>query len=335
MQKKIAVVLFNLGGPNKLSETFGFLFRLFYDRAILNFSNPMRFFLALLISTLRTKKAKNIYIKMGGKSPILENTIAQAKALERSLQKCFDAKVFTCMRYTNPFSKNIANEVAKFNPDEIILLPLYPQYSSTTTESSFHDWFDNSKHLNVKTKKICCYFNDYNFIRSHQNVIRKFLEKQQGSIRILFSAHSLPQKVIDAGDPYQKQIEITVDLIMQEFKGVDFEICYQSKVGPTKWLEPSTESCLKKAAQDNVGVLIVPIAFVSEHSETLVELDIDYANYAKEIGIPSYTRIPALGCDENFIEALKQLVLNEVEQKAEKQKCINFDCCLVGKHCEA
>lgn len=336
--KKIAVVLFNLGGPGNLSEVFPFLFRLFYDRAILDFPNPFRFCLALLIALLRSKKAKNIYKLMGGKSPILENTVLQAKALEEALCINYDAKVFICMSYSQPMTDKTLKQVKEFNPEKVVLLPLYPHYSKTTTGSSLLKWKKLSEgSFCNSTLEICCYFQDEGFIKAHQKLISEAVNKRGIDLkksRILFSAHSLPQKVIDGGDPYQKQTEITASKIMQYFEGVDHKVCYQSKVGPTKWLEPSTESSLKEAAKDKLGVLVVPISFVSEHSETLVELDIDYANLAKQLSLPFYVRVPTLNCEPNFINSLKALV----EKSLLANKSIsppNCPCFSVGKRCLA
>lgn len=335
--KKIAVVLFNLGGPSNLSGVFPFLFRLFYDRAILDFPNPFRFCLAILISLLRVKKAKGIYRLMGGKSPILENTLLQAKYLEEALCADYNAKVFVCMSYSQPMTGQVLKQVQEFNPEKVVLLPLYPHYSKTTTGSSFAKWKKFCKgNFCSPIVEICCYFQEEDFIKSHQKNILETVIKNGVDLkksRILFSAHSLPQKVIDGGDPYQTQTEITAQKIMQSFNGVDYKVCYQSKVGPTKWLEPSTASALKEAAQDGFGVIVVPISFVSEHSETLVELDIDYASLAKELELPFYVRVPALNCDPNFIYFLKTLVDGALYNNQLKPQ--NCPCFSVGKRCLA
>jgi ferrochelatase len=334
--KKIAVVLFNLGGPSSLKGVFPFLFRLFYDRAILDFPNPFRFCLALLISTLRKKKAQNIYKLMGGKSPILENTESQAQALQKLLLGSYNAEVFVCMSYSKPMISDVFKSLKEFNPEKVVLLPLYPHYSKTTTGSSLAKWYQLSfvKNLTFPTSEICCYFENDDFIKSHQKLIGEALKKVDSTfsnkIRVLFSAHSLPQKVIDSGDPYQKQTEITASKIMGDFKDIDYQVCYQSKVGPTKWLQPSTESALQKASKDGYGVVVVPISFVSEHSETLVELDIDYAKLANQIGLPFYIRVPTLSCEPSFIGLLKKLVDNALDENNSSKA---LDCCFVDKLC--
>jgi ferrochelatase len=273
---------------------------------------------------------------MGGKSPILENTLVQANALEDALSDKYNTKVFVCMSYSNPMTVDVLQSVKEFNPEKIVLLPLYPHYSKTTTGSSFAKWYKLSalKKLTYPVSEICCYFENGDFIKSHQKLISEALKKVDAKfsnkIRILFSAHSLPQKVIDAGDPYQKQTETTAVKIMDAFNSIDYQVCYQSKVGPTKWLQPSTESALQKAAVDGYGVLVVPISFVSEHSETLVELDIDYKNLAKQIGLPFYIRVPTLSCEPDFINCLKNLVENALD---ENNQIKVLDCCFSDRHC--
>ncbi len=260
MKQKIVVVLMNLGGPDSLAAVRPFLFNLFYDRAILNLPNPVRYLLAGYISFFRDKKARGIYSLIGGKSPILENTLIQARHLRAALEV-----------------------VNALNPSKVVLLPLYPQFSTTTTKSSIEEWQKIAHQWQSKTVIECCYFNDPDFVKAHQELISPILTEamKHGVPRILFSAHGLPQKVIDGGDPYQRQIEASVAAIMQDFDGTDFVICYQSKVGRLKWLTPTTEDELKKAGSQSTPVVVVPISFVSEHSETLVELDIDYAKKQK------------------------------------------------------
>ena len=322
MKKKVAVVLLNLGGPDSLKAVGPFLFNLFHDPAILRISQPFRWLLAHLISRCRTKKAMAIYQKMGGKSPLLEHTQAQALALEQALQshKTSVYRVFIAMRYWHPFTAETIHQVQQFDPDQVVLLPLYPQFSTTTTASSFKEWQQGctQKNFKVPTQNVCCYFDDQDFIRAHSMILLPFYHqaKEYGQPRLLFSAHSLPQKVVDAGDPYQKHLEHSVQKIVSYLKEVlghpiDYEIGYQSRVGPLSWLTPSTEDCLTKAGKEGVPVVVIPIAFVSEHSETLVELDEDYYEYSKKVGIPFYGRVPALGCHPFFIQSLVNQVLNQ------------------------
>lgn len=327
MTKKTAVILFNLGGPDEVKAIKPFLFNLFNDPAIINLPKFLRFVVAKMISARRAVKAKDIYNKIGGKSPILELTNLQAKALEESLSlgnKDSEYKVFVSMRYWHPMSDTVVKNVKNYAPDHVILLPLYPQFSTTTTESSFKDWEKSARENNllIPTTKICCFPSDLSFVAAHAKLIKDAYWKasEEGKPRILFSAHGLPQKVVDAGDPYQWQVEKTVLQIVQvlSIEDVDYSICYQSKVGPLKWLEPSLEEEIIKAGEEKIPVLIVPVSFVSEHSETLVELDIEYRKLAERYGVTAYVRVPALGVEPLFIEALSDLC---VKTSKEEKTC--------------
>jgi protoporphyrin/coproporphyrin ferrochelatase len=323
--KKTAVILFNLGGPDDLKSVKPFLFNLFNDPAIISLPNPFRWFLAELISFRRSGKAKAIYEKMGGKSPILELTQTQARALEEELKSKApegeEYKVFVSMRYWHPMSDTVVKNVRNYAPDHVIMLPLYPQFSTTTTGSSFKDWERAAAaiKLDVPSTKICCYPVDFGFIASHARLIKDAYWKasEHGKPRILFSAHGLPEKVIAGGDPYQYQVEKTVASLVQilAIETLDYQVCYQSRVGPLKWIGPATEEEIVRGANDKVPLLIVPIAFVSEHSETLVELDIEYRELAEHHGVPGYVRVPALGVEPLFIEALADLCVGVDKQE--------------------
>jgi protoporphyrin/coproporphyrin ferrochelatase len=311
--RKTAVVLFNLGGPDSPKAITPFLFNLFNDKAILPFQQPLRFLAAKLLAAVRTRKAKAIYQQLGGKSPILELTLAQAAALEEKLKARGEYKTFTCMRYSDPMSDTVARNVQAYEPDHIVLLPLYPQFSTTTTGSSLADWERAARKakLDAPTTRICCYPTDRTFIASHIKLLKDTYWKaaEEGQPRLLFSAHGLPEKVIRDGDPYQWQVEKTVAAIVQilAIDELDYAICYQSRVGRLKWLGPSIQEEIIQAGQDKVPVVVVPVAFVSEHSETLVELDVDCRNLASEHGVPAYFRSPALGTEPMFIDALADL----------------------------
>ena len=209
--------------------------------------------------------------------------------------------------------------MAHYAPDKIILLPLYPQYSTTTTASSFTAWEKEAQTqgLAVPTARICCYPTQKHFISAHVKAIQKlFFETSTETMpRILFSAHGLPEKIIAQGDPYAWQVERTAEAVVSllGLPGLDYVVCYQSRVGPLKWIGPFTESEIRRAGKEKKPLMIVPIAFVSEHSETLVELDIEYKKLAQDNGVPTYTRIPALGAQDAFIDALADLC-NEVAQ---------------------
>ncbi len=325
---RTAVILFNLGGPDDLKAVKPFLFNLFNDKAIIRVPQPFRFILASIISTIRAKKARSIYQCMGGKSPILDQTVAQANALEKILSVKGQYKVFVCMRYWHPMSDIVAMKVKSYMPERIILLPLYPQYSTTTTASSVAHWDKAAAKAglsNIPTKLICCYHDDYGFAAAHVQLIKDIYWKaaENGKPRVLFSAHGLPKKVIKAGDPYQEQVEDSVARIVQilSIEGFDHRICYQSKVGPMQWIGPSTEEEILEAGKDGVPIVVVPIAFVSEHSETLVELDVEYRELASEHGVPSYWRVPALGCEPYYIQTLADLCLGKTSKKKECDYC--------------
>lgn len=309
--KKTAVILLNLGGPSSLKEVRSFLFNLFYDKAIIRLPNPFRWLVAQLISRLRENTAKDIYKQMGGSSPILAETISQKIALEARLNSKY-IRVFIAMRYSKPFSYDSIEKVKEFSPDQIILLPLYPQFSTTTTESSIEDAKReiNKAGLDIPIKAVGCYPINNSFIRAHITNIKDTLKKVKSeNYRILFSAHSLPEKIIKDGDPYQWQIEQTVKQVVKglKIKDLDYKITYQSKVTPVKWLEPFTEKEIKIACDEKKAIIIVPIAFVSEHSETLVELDIEYKEIADTKGV-EYHRVPSLGTNPLYIEALFNII---------------------------
>jgi ferrochelatase len=316
---KTAVVLFNLGGPDSLQAVRPFLFNLFYDKAILAMPNPFRWVLAQFISRVRHKKAQGIYARMGGKSPLLENTVAQQQALERALGN--DYKVFVAMRYWYPLTDETVKAVQAYDPDQVILLPLYPHFSTTTTGSSNQEWnrVAKAKGFNKPTRSICCFPLNHSFIQAHVDSMWPVYEQAQnhGPVRVLFSAHSLPQKVIDAGDPYQWQTEQCVQRIIDALEKqhaihVDWRVCYQSKVGPVQWLQPTLDSEIDQAAHDGVALVVVPISFVSDHSETLVELDMDFFEKAQNLGIPFYGRVPSLATHEKLVDALVDLVKTQV-----------------------
>ena len=318
---KKAIVLFNLGGPDNLENVEPFLFNLFNDPAILNLPKLIRYPLAKFISNRRAPIARKIYQEIGGSSPILKLTKDQANSLENSLnskQNNAEYRTFIAMRCWHPRASETMQEVKKFNPNEIILLPLYPQYSAATTGSSFLEWKDlaNKNNLNINTKIICCYPEDKKFIRAHSKLIIEKI-KNLKNFKLIFSAHGLPEKNIKKGDPYQWQIEQSVKRIINEINdtNIDFILSYQSRVGPLKWIGPSTEEVIVQNSKLNKHLVIVPIAFVSEHSETLVELDIEYEKLAKKNGCSNYTRIEALGVNENFIDGLSDLILNKENYK--------------------
>jgi ferrochelatase len=314
---KKAVILFNLGGPDKLENVEPFLFNLFNDPAILNLPTFLRYPLAKLIANRRAPTAKKIYQELGGSSPILKLTEEQAVALEFKLNKDDNVSKYKCfivMRCWHPRAENVVKEVIDYGPDEIILMPLYPQYSAATSGSSINEWQNICKKNNfeVKTCTLCCYPTDNNFIQAHKDEILKKI-KNLDNFKLIFSAHGLPEKNIKKGDPYQWQVEQSVDRIVKSLsiKNLDWILSYQSRVGPLKWIGPSTEDIIIENSKLGKQIVLVPIAFVSEHSETLVELDIEYKELADKNGCKNYLRVPALGKNENYIKAMSNLIINK------------------------
>ena len=312
-----AIILFNLGGPDKLENVEPFLFNLFYDPAILNIPSFIRYPLAKLIAKRRAPIAKNIYKELGGSSPILKLTKEQASALELSLNKSDNLSKYKCfvvMRCWHPRAENVVKEVINYNPDEVILMPLYPQYSAATSGSSIKEWKDVclKNNFKKKTNTICCYPTDKNFIQAHKDEIIKIIENLV-NFKLIFSAHGLPEKNIKKGDPYQWQVEQSVNQIVKSLniKDLDWILSYQSRVGPLKWIGPSTEDIIVENSKLGKHIVLVPIAFVSEHSETLVELDIEYKELADKNGCKNYLRVPALGINENYIKAMTNLIINK------------------------
>lgn len=309
-----AVVLFNLGGPDGPDAVRPFLFNLFRDKAIIPLPAIARYPLAALISTTRAKGSRANYAIMGGGSPLLPETRAQAQALETRLARAAPedkTRVFISMRYWNPRAEATAAEVAAFAPDQVILLPLYPQYSTTTTASSIAD-FLRVYRGSGEIRQVCCYPNVEGVAAAHADAIRESWEQagRPAGVRLLFSAHGLPQRVVDGGDPYQAQIEATAGAIAARVPQLaDWRVCYQSRVGRLKWLEPSTEDEIRRAGSEGLGVLIAPIAFVSEHVETLVELDHEYREVAEAAGVAPYLRSRTPGVREPFIQVLAEAVL--------------------------
>jgi ferrochelatase len=319
MSKRTAVVLLNLGGPDCQEAVGPFLYNLFRDPAIIPWPSPLRQLLARGISTLRLRKARRIYAQLGGGSPLLANTQKQAAALSEELGKGYH--VFVAMRYWHPLIAETVAQVSAGNFTRIILLPLYPQFSTTTTASSFREWQAQAKaqKLDIPTLSVRSYADHAFFAEAYAELIRPHLVQAQrlGKPRLLFSAHGLPQSVIDKGDPYADQVaqssQAIVKLLEKDYP-FDWQICYQSRVGPKRWLRPSLDEALTQAAQTRMPVVVVPISFVSEHSETLIELDVDYAERAKQQEIPFYGRVATVGCHPLFIKGLAALTLDPPPQ---------------------
>ena len=311
---KTAIVLFNLGGPDNSAAVEPFLFNLFFDPAIIALPLPLRWLIAKIISGRRAPVARAIYDRIGGKSPLLEQTQAQAQALAAGLGP--DHRVVIAMRYWHPLTEQAVTEIKEWGADRIVLLPLYPQFSTTTTGSSVALWTKAARKagLTAATVKVCCYPRLPGLITAIANGVRRGLGQAgtHGKPRVLFSAHGLPQKIVDRGDPYPVHIRQTAVAVAEKIglEDGDWAVCYQSRVGPMKWLAPSLDDELERAAADGVAVVICPIAFVSEHSETLVELDMEYRERADRMGVPGYIRVPTVGTDPAFISGLIELAGN-------------------------
>ena len=321
--QKIAVVLMNLGGPDKTESIRPFLKNFFMDKNIIAAPYPVRWMISRLIAWRRGRgEALTAYSALGGGSPLLANTELQRTALERSLQKDYGdyIRCFISMRYWHPMAAETVQKIKAYAPDKLILLPLYPQFSTTTVFSSLEDWQKAARKsgLDVPTASFGCYPFQTGFIEASADLISHEWRKLPAGhkTRLLFSAHGLPEKIIEGGDPYQWQCEESARRIAAAtgIENLDWQICYQSRVGPLKWIGPSTEEALDKAAADNVGVLVYPHAFVSEHVETLVEIEEEYREYAMERGVPHFTRVPTVMTHPKFIVGLKGMVLENLDK---------------------
>lgn len=324
-QEKIGVLLLNLGGPEKLADVRPFLYNLFSDPDIIRL--PLRFLqkpLAWLIASRRHKKSSGYYAQIGGGSPLRRITTEQAAALEAELHnRDLAARVYVAMRYWHPFTEEALAEIERDGVTQLVILPLYPQFSISTTGSSlnrFNELTGGLGNNGLQTSAICTWQNDADYINAVAAAVAEELEKLPAAdaarTHILFSAHSVPVSYIAAGDPYLAYTEESVRLVMERLDNRHpHSLAFQSKVGPVKWLEPSTDSAIRQLASEGVEqLLLVPISFVSEHIETLYELDILYRDVAKEVGIAHYARVPALNCRADFIAALANLVETALRQ---------------------
>jgi ferrochelatase len=320
-KQRSAVVLFNLGGPDSLEAVRPFLYNLFADPDI--FKLPLGFLtqkpFAWLISTRRTPAAEHGYAALGGKSPLLENTQKQAAALQRELGIDFDVHI--CMRYWHPMTPAVVAELKRGDYARVVLLPLYPQYSVTTTGSSYNEFQRECRHQHYAPRVafVRQWYDHPDFLAAIVEAIaaeaKKLPEPEPERIELLFSAHGLPQKIVDAGDPYEQQVRATYEAARAMLGWPHTTLCYQSRVGPLKWLQPYTEDVIRQKAADGARQLLVyPIAFVSDHVETLYELGIQYAEKARSLGVPHYRVVPALNAHPRLIAALTSLVQGAAAQ---------------------
>lgn len=325
--RKIGVVLFQLGGPDSLDAIEPFLYNLFCDPDIIDFpfARIARQPLARLISSTRSRHVRHHYAEIGGRSPILEFTRRQAQALERELCRDFDARVVVAMRYWHPFTAEAIHELESHAPEQVVLLPLYPQYSRTTTGSSLNEWNRRFQPngWNPHISAVSEFHEDSGYIETLVESIHDSLAgfEDAADVDMVFSAHSVPVAVIEAGDPYQRHIERTVDLVWNRGHWPSRRhLCYQSKVGASKWLQPSMHATIKRLAeQGSRHVLVVPVSFVSDHVETLHEIDIEHRAQARGLGIHDFRMVPGLNDAPGFISVLARLVRASVAQTSGTQ----------------
>ena len=319
--RRVGIVLFQLGGPDSPEAIEPFLYNLFCDPDIIDFpfARIGRKALAKLISTTRARKVQHHYATIGGCSPIRRNTERQAQALELELNRLgVDARCFVAMRYWHPFTGEAIASVRQADCDEVVLLPLYPQYSSTTTGSSLNEW-RRLFHGNVRVDYVETFYRNTMYldavVEKIEEALRRFPSPEQPEI--VFSAHSVPMSVIHKGDPYQRQIETTVQLLMERGRWSNpYRLCYQSKVGASKWLQPSLHQTLNMLAAERVReVCIVPVAFVSDHVETLAEIDHEAREQARRLGFTQFEMSAGLNDSPKFISALGQIVLRAMGGK--------------------
>jgi ferrochelatase len=315
--RRIAIVLFNLGGPDRPAAVRPFLFNLFSDPAIIALPALPRRLIAWLVARRRAPLAREIYARLGGGSPLLANTEAQARALEQALSGLGTVRAFPCMRYWHPMSAAVAQSVRAFAPDEIVLLPLYPQFSSTTTASSLADWRIAARAAGLADpgRAICCYPVDPGFVAALADGVAA-ARAADPEARILFTAHGLPKRVVERGDPYVAQVEATVAAVVKRLGLAEdgWRLCFQSRVGPLEWVGPYTDAEIRRAGAERRALILAPVAFVSEHSETLVELDVEYRNLAAESGVPRYSRVATVSTAPAFIDGLARLVRQALAQ---------------------
>ena len=308
-ENKKALVLLNMGGARNKAELKMFLTNMFNDKNIITVkSSLLRKVIATFIVSSRLDSAWQNYEKIGNESPINKLT---EKLIQKANEKIEDFTTYQIMRYTPPFAKDVINLMKKDGIKEVILLPLYPQYSTTTTKSSFEDFMYFAKD-NFKVQIIETFYRNEVF---NECILDEIISKTSNpsEYNLIFSAHGLPQKIVDAGDPYELQMNEHVKILSNKLleKGINFKsvnLAYQSKVGPMKWLDPSLEEMLKNFKDQNV--IIYPIAFIVDNSETDFELDIEYREVAHELGIKEYKVCKCVNDSDGFIEAIKDIIKN-------------------------
>lgn len=323
---RTGVLLLNLGGPEKLEDVRPFLYNLFSDPEIIRLPSPwMQKPLAWLISTLRSKKSENNYKEIGGGSPLLQITEAQASALQGRLSaQGSDIRVYIGMRYWHPFTEEAIAKIKQDQLENLVILPLYPQFSISTSGSSFRIieemWRSDSELQKIQYTLVPSWYDNPKYISAMVDLIKQELAEFENpdQAHIFFSAHGVPKSyVTEAGDPYQAEIQHCTDLIMEALNlPNDYTLAYQSRVGPVEWLKPYTEDALIELGEKEIkDLLVIPLSFVSEHIETLQEIDLEYREIAEEVGITNFRRVPALNSHPLFIEALSNLTMEALEKE--------------------
>lgn len=309
-------MLLNMGGPDSLDAVKPFLYNLFSDRDIIKLGPAaLQKPIASLIIALRLKKARETYGLIGGKSPLLDITAAQAAALENALLPRGPFTVGVGMRYWHPFSEETLRQLTGRGVKRLIALSLYPHYSIATTGSSVKDFERVAAQYPVEYTCVTSWCDHPLYISALADKIRRGMASCPERPAVLFSAHSLPQKFVDAGDPYVREIRATIAALAERLD-MEWYLSYQSKTGPVKWLEPTTEHMLHELRGKGVKhLLVVPISFVSDHIETLYEIDMVYKDLAERLGITTFKRIESLNTSPQFIEALADIVLHRARLK--------------------
>jgi ferrochelatase len=326
---RVGVLLLNLGGPDELKDVGPFLFNLFADPEIIRIPFPwLQRPLAWLISTRRTKKSQENYRQIGGGSPLRQITEAQAQALgEQLAAKGQPAQVYVGMRYWHPFTEEAIASIKRDRIERLVILPLYPQFSISTSGSSFRllqrIWLEDPKLDAIEYTVIPSWYKQPGYLQAMAQLIAQELESFENpdSVHIFFSAHGVPKSYVEeAGDPYQQEIEECTALIMQTLNRPNaYTLAYQSRVGPVEWLQPYTEDAIEKLGAEGIkDLLVVPISFVSEHIETMQEIDIEYREVAEEAGIYNFGRVPALNTHPVFITGMADLVLEALKSPSLK-----------------
>ena len=321
---RIGVLLLNLGGPDKIEDVRPFLYNLFSDPEIIRLPvKALQKPLAWLISTLRAKTSQENYLEIGGGSPLRQITEAQAEALEAKLKEMGqDAKIYIGMRYWHPFTEEAIAQIKNDGITEVVVLPLYPHFSISTSGSSFRVleemWSTDQALQDVKYTLIPSWYDNQGYLKAMADLIEQELDKfpNPDHAHVFFSAHGVPVSYVEeAGDPYQQEIQECTRLIMKTLgRPNQYTLAYQSKVGPVEWLQPYTDDALKDLGEQGIEDLaVVPISFVSEHIETLQEIDIEYREIAEEAGIENFHRVPALNIHPGFIDSLAHLVTDSLD----------------------